>query len=39
MPTFKKSNIHDAIENKLDVVGEINVEEAIGNGKILNGST
>ena len=39
MPTFKKSNIHDAIENKLDVVGETNVEEAIGNGKILNGST
>ena len=34
-----KSNIYDAIKNGLDVAGEINGEEAIGNGQILTGNT
>ena len=34
-----KSNIYDTIENGLDVAGEINGEEATGNGQVLTGNT
>ena len=37
--SFYKSDVYDTIANGLDVAGEINGEEATGNGQVLTGNT